>query len=110
MLLGIGGLQGCLLIILISGIVLVKVNGMSRLPGLQGKDQQHMSTDSIVAVCNAIHAHPYLETLCMNTDIVDQDVDQPGTQLSGMTNRDWRRPQSDDRILSQWIQPETSTR
>ena len=78
-------------------------DGMSRLPGVQGDDQQHMSSDSIAAVCNVIHAQPYLETLCMSTDIVDQDVDQPGTQLSGMTDRDWRRAQSEDRILSQWI-------
>ena len=103
MLLSIGGFLGCLRIPLISGQSNADADAMSRLSGLQGKDQQHMSSDSIATVCNAIHAQRYLETLCMNTDIVDQDVDQPGTQLSGMTDRDWRRAQSEDRILSQWI-------
>ena len=55
-------------------------DGMSRLPGIQGEEQQHMSSNSIAAVCNVIHAHLYLETLCMRNDSVDQDVDQPGTQ------------------------------
>ena len=102
--LGIGGLQGCLLTTLISGIVLVKVmqmlmvcldclafrernsniclriplqqsvglsaynfdiryrpgrsnadaDGMSRLPVIQGEEQQHMSSDSIAAVCRVV--------------------------------------------------------
>ena len=55
-------------------------DGMSRLPGIQGEEQQHMSSDSIAAVCNVIHAQLCIETLCMSTDIVDQGVDQPGTQ------------------------------
>ena len=65
-------------------------DGMSRLPGLDGsRHTQHISIDSVEAMCNVIHTQPYVETLCMNIDVMDQDADQPGQQLTSMTEADW---------------------
>lgn len=86
------------------GVNNADADGMSRLPGLQeSEDQEHMSSDSVKAVCNVIHAQPYVESLCMQADVTqEENLDSIGVPLARMSNRDWRKAQYKDPILRQW--------
>jgi transposase InsO family protein len=66
------------------------------------RPRQHVSIECIQAVCNSVHARPYVESLCFSAQAIDSD-DFSGQTLARFTDRDWRLAQSRDPDLQIWI-------
>ena len=63
---------------------------------------QHMASDSVKAICKGIAAQPYVESLMVTADVID-DSFQIGQQLPGLSVADIRVAQNSDSVLSEWL-------
>ena len=86
-----------------SGLNNANADGLSRLPGLEYyKDDTRIGIESVRAICNCIHSQPFIQSLCLSADAVNDHLTEPDWQ--GMSDRDWRMAQQTDAVLRPWIE------
>ena len=87
-----------------SGLNNADADGLSRLPGVETCDLRctQMDSDSVKAICNVLYSQPFVQSLCLSADAVDDNLHEPA--LHGMKDRDWRMAQHADNVLRPWIE------
>nr|ATA66769.1 Pol, env [Haliotis discus hannai] len=76
---------------------------LSRLPGWNGsKQMKQIPTDSVNAICGAIHTTSLVESLCLSASIVGDEEETE--DRCDMNARDWRKYQAKDSALVEIIQ------
>ena len=79
-------------------------------PGRNGQDADALSRmrneteligkDSVKAICHSVHTDGLVDSITMDTDVLDRSIG--GTELSDTTNINWRQRQDSDPMLDEW--------
>jgi transposase InsO family protein len=91
-------------------------DALSRLPTLEDEDSEddqcadvnghatkHIPTEAWKALCSCVSAQPYVECLCLSSQVLDILDEFEGQDIADMSERDWRREQDRDPVLSAWL-------
>ena len=85
---------------------------LSRLPGQRRQQStggsQHITSESVKAVCNSSQTESYVEGLAMSEQVITDTFHLQGQNLTGATDSELRRAQEEDPILSVWIKAVSS--
>nr|KAG5712759.1 hypothetical protein BaRGS_029814 [Batillaria attramentaria] len=91
------------------GIGNAAADALSRLPAggsepAAGRhDQEHISAETVRAVCNSSQSVPYVECVSMSACVVDQTFNVPGQSLDMLSAEDLEKAQLADPVLSVWV-------
>ena len=86
------------------GVNNTDADALSRLPAIQeSRDNGHITSESVRAVCNALQPDCYVECLALSADAVKDGFTTAGQSLEGMTENDLRSAQRQDPVLSVWM-------
>ena len=79
-------------------------------PGRNGQDADALSRmrneteligkDSVKAICHSVHTDGLVDSITMDTDVLDRSIG--GTELSDTTNINWKQRQDSDPMLDEW--------
>ena len=79
-------------------------------PGRNGQDADALSRmqdereligkDSVKAICHSIYTEGLVDSITMDTDVIDRNIS--GTELSDTSNINWRQRQDSDPMLDEW--------
>lgn len=76
-------------------------DGLSRQIDTTEQLSEHLSVDSVQAICHGIETQPYIETLCMSNEVIEQT--DFGLGVEQLSVREIRQAQLKDPLIGYWM-------